>query len=775
MRILILEDNPVDADLSRRAIADAFEDCIIEIAPTIKKARELLEDERPFQLALLDMNLPDGNGLELLTEIRKSELKVAVVVFTATGNEEVAVAALKAGANDYIAKRPGYTEQLPIVIQSVLESYNQQVQQQNEAIGVLYIEHNSMDVDLTKRHLKNYAPNIELEITSSAEAALKLISVEKDIHPLNYKYKVILMDYRLQGMSALDFIKIIRQEIKVDIPIIIVTGQGDEAIATQALKLGATEYITKSDNYLFRLPSLIQSAYQQCELKHKQAELAESEAKYRLIAENAGDVIFTLDLNLNYTYVSPAIMTLRGFSPEEAMKQKIEEVLTPESYQKAIKLISEILHIDHKLSNKPIQKRLIELEMIRKDQTTVWTEVLASLIIDENNNPVGILGVTRDISKRKAALDELRKLSRAVEQSPVSILITDPNGTIEYVNPSFSEITGYTSAEIIGKNPRILKSGDTSDEAYKILWDTIASGNTWRGEFRNLKKNGEHFFESASISPIKDKNGHITHYLAVKEDITIRKLAEEQISKLNENLELKVLERTAQLQAANKEMEAFSYSVSHDLRSPLRAISGFATILTEDYNNTIDAEGKRLLNLITTNAKNMSQLIDDLLAFSRLGRKDTNFDTIDMNALVRETYDSLVTENERPLINFTLQDLPVVFGDVSMLKQVWINLISNAIKFSSHKTDRTIEIGCTTEPQSLVFYIKDNGAGFDMSYSAKLFGVFQRLHSAKEFEGTGIGLALVKQIINRHKGQIWAEGSPGKGATFFFSLPVNPD
>lgn len=511
-----------------------------------------------------------------------------------------------------------------------------------------------------------------------------------------------------------------------------------------------------------RIGSLFKKYIQQkYDLELAKQNIVESEVKYRTMFANNPQPMWIYDLQtLKFLEVNDAAVHHYGYSREEFLSMTLKDIRPEEDVEALLENI--------KQSEKTYDPGG-EWRHLKKNGEIMLVEIVSHSL--EYNARKARHIMVNDITKRKQAENELQKLSQAVEQSPVSIIITDLTGNIEYTNPKFSEITGYTSTEVKGRKPNILKSGKTSAAEYKLLWETISSGNTWRGEFSNMKKNGEHFFESASISPIKDSKGKITHYLAVKEDITKRKIVEEQISRLNENLEQKIQERTFQLQLANKEMKAFSYSVSHDLRSPLRAIAGFASILVEDYDKTLDVEGKRLLNLIAENAKKMGQLIDDLLAFSRLGSKDMNVDKIDMSDLIQKVYDEIVTEHERALINFDIQTLPVVYGDYSMLKQVWINLTSNAIKFTSQKTERTIKIGCFSEPKRFVFYIKDNGAGFDMTYSVKLFGVFQRLHSTKEFEGTGIGLALVKQIINRHKGQIWAESSPNQGATFFFSLP----
>jgi len=249
------------------------------------------------------------------------------------------------------------------------------------------------------------------------------------------------------------------------------------------------------------------------------------------------------------------------------------------------------------------------------------------------------------------------------------------------------------------------------------------------------------------------------------------KKAEAEIRKFNEELEQKVIDRTEQLEAVNKELGSFSYSVSHDLRAPIRAINGYARILEDDYAGKFDEDGTVALNAIIRNSKKMGQLIDDLLAFSKLGRKEVTVSNINMKVLVKSVKDDLLFDDKENKTEFKIDTLPPAKGDQSLIKQVWINLISNAIKYSKNKAGATVEIGASEKGNEIVYYVKDNGAGFDMQYYDKLFGVFQRLHSQEEFEGTGIGLAIVQKIVSRHKGSVWAESILDKGATFYFSLP----
>lgn len=374
--------------------------------------------------------------------------------------------------------------------------------------------------------------------------------------------------------------------------------------------------------------------------------------------------------------------------------------------------------------------------------------------------------LTVEIAERKRIEEDMRKLFNAVEQSSCSVVITDIKGNIEYVNPKFSRVTGYALAEVIRQNPRILKSGEKPSEEYKRLWDTITSGGEWQGEFHNRKKNGEFYWEYASISPVRNAEGVITHFVAIKEDITEHKRADDELREHRDRLE----SLASQLTVSNKELEAFCYSVSHDLRAPLRSINGFSRALMEEYSDKLNSQGKNYLHRVIGASKFMGQLIDDLLNLSRITRSDMHRKRFDMSALADAIATKLKESEPERQVEFVITKGLLVDGDHHLMRIALGNLLSNALKFTGKRPRARVEFGATEHSGRPAYFVRDNGAGFDMNFANKLFGAFQRLHSTTEFEGTGIGLATVQRIIHRHGGRIWAEGAVDQGATFYFTI-----
>lgn len=374
----------------------------------------------------------------------------------------------------------------------------------------------------------------------------------------------------------------------------------------------------------------------------------------------------------------------------------------------------------------------------------------------------------RRVVERTAALNKsLQEINDLYNNAPCGYHSLDKDGVIVRINDTELKWIGYERDGVVDK----LKFPD-------IL--TPKSLDSFHVNFPKFKERGwvkdlelEVICNDGTILPviinstaIRDADGNYLMSRSTLFDMTYRKRIEKELEKLNRSLSL----RTSELETVNKELEAFSYSVSHDLKAPLRSVDGFAKMLEEDYSGKFDDEGRRLLKVIRDSAKEMGQLISDLLEFSRMTRKDIHKTNIDMNELVREVYSHFENDLKGRDVSLDAGSLPEIYGDPAMIREVLVNLLSNALKFTRPKKVAVIKIEATSEGDDIVFTTSDNGVGFDMSYKDKLFCVFQRLHSVAEFEGTGIGLALVQRIIQRHGGKVWAESEPGKGSRFSFSI-----
>lgn len=348
-----------------------------------------------------------------------------------------------------------------------------------------------------------------------------------------------------------------------------------------------------------------------------------------------------------------------------------------------------------------------------------------------------------------------------------TIFVRDMNDVITYWNRGAEELYGWPAAEAVGKSSRDLLRTILPKTMDDVGAEFLQTGR-WEGEVRHVKADGSEVVVSSRWSLRRDEANQPAAVLETNNDITDRKRREEQIRGLNQELS----KRSMALEASNKELEAFAYSVSHDLRAPLRHMVGFAELLQKSSSSRLDDKGQRYMRIILDSAKRMGTLIDDLLAFSRIGRTETQKAPVNLDLLVKEALNEVQLETNGRNIAWKIDKLPVCYGDRAMLRLVLVNLLSNAVKFTRPQSKPEIEVGCADgSTDELVVFVRDNGAGFDMKYVDKLFGVFQRLHHADAFEGTGIGLATVQRIIHRHGGKVRAEGVIDRGATFYFSVP----
>jgi len=420
--------------------------------------------------------------------------------------------------------------------------------------------------------------------------------------------------------------------------------------------------------------------------------------------------------------------------------------------------------------NNLAQNRLTQAA--QRDQSTLATFAVLTLLMVALLT-FGYSRIHRNLVARRRAEEQLqheRALLRAViDTLPDYIYVKDKNLRLVLANQAHTELVGAKTPEaIIGKSDAELFPGAFVGQYVADEQAILQSGTPLvNHEEPTASAAGEAKIVLTTKMPIRNIAGEIVQIVGISHDITARKKAEEEIKLLNQSLQL----QTTKLEATNKELEAFSYSVSHDLRAPLRAVDGFSRILMDDYSATLTPEAIRYLDKIRTNARHMGTLIDDLLRFSRLSRQSIVKQKIRPADLVHQVLEEdLRGDRENRQVEITVGDMPVCEADPLLLRQVYVNLLSNALKFTCNCDQAKIEVGATRENGDVVYFVKDNGAGFDQQYAHKLFGVFQRLHRAEDFAGTGVGLAIVQRVIVRHGGRIWAEGVVNEGAAFYFTL-----
>lgn len=508
--------------------------------------------------------------------------------------------------------------------------------------------------------------------------------------------------------------------------------------------------------------------------KEAEEKLAASEIRFRSIIENSSDVISIMDENFLVIYRSPSAEKVLGWTDDDMKGVNGTKNIHPEDLAYAKGVLNEVMA-------NPGKSVYCTFRFLHKQGHFVWVEGLLVNLL-HNKNIKAIVFNYRDITQRIQTEEQIKKLNETLElkviertnelESTIKSLRESENKFEKVfqsnaagisivnlstrlfvdVNKAFEKITGYSASEVIGKNTDQLKLVDNMEIREYIRKELSTVGSVKDLEVSVLHKSGT-TIEVLTAAEIF-KFGEDYYVLNIIYDITERKRIEEQ------------------LLIINKELEAFTYSVSHDLRAPLRAVNGYAQILSEDYDKKLDEDGKRILEIIKYNATKMGVLIDDLLTFSRLGRKEIQKNVIDLNTLVEGVIIE-ISKTTKHHAHINIRKLHKIKGDYALLNQAVINLIGNAIKYSSHKKEPVIEIFSEQNANETVFTVKDNGAGFDMRYVDKLFGVFQRLHSDEEFEGTGVGLAIVQRVIAKHGGRVYAEGKIDEGALFQFTLPEN--
>ncbi|MDB5273587.1 MAG: arcB [Chitinophagaceae bacterium] len=570
---------------------------------------------------------------------------------------------------------------------------------------------------------------------------------------LNNEIDLIILDVQMPEMDGFEVANILKSNKRTkDIPIIFASAEKKELQSQmKGYEEGAIDYLFKPldpDIVKAKVSVFLKIQLQKKELIEKNNSLQKS----ALLINNSADIIGIIDAEtLKIEEMNQAFTNILGYSLKEIKDTAILFFLS-----NADRIMVK------QLSGKTNDQLSFETHIYCKDRSLKWLQW--KVVVKESKWYIN----ARDITELKQVEKIRNYLATVVKQSNDAIYIHDHEGQIISWNEGAEKMYGYTETEALKMKIWNIIPEYMQPETGQLVHQIIHGEKIHDHETKRITKHGKLLDVLFSAAVIDDSIEEQQSIAITEQDITQQKIADEHIKQLNTDLQNNVV----QLELSNKEMESFSYSVSHDLRAPLRALSGYSAMIEDGYEHVLDAEAKRLLDHIKSNAKKMGILIDDLLAFSRMGKTEVRKSHIDMAEMVKYILQDMNTT--KPInVDVKLNTILPAYGDRSLLNQVWVNLISNAIKYSSKNQNPVIEIQSIPSDEEVTYSVKDNGVGFDMKYADKLFGVFQRLHSNTDFEGTGVGLAIVHRIITKHGGKIWAEAKQNEGATFYFTLQAS--
>lgn len=497
-------------------------------------------------------------------------------------------------------------------------------------------------------------------------------------------------------------------------------------------------------------------------VENRTKELQRADKVFKTLIETSNDGLHLLSSDMQVFYSSPGAERIHGFSKDELLNSGLLKMIAADS----IEVFNQNLLQSHLEPEHPF---ILDMEIRHRNGKKVWVKTTIKNMLEDPEIKAVVVSFS-DITEQKISQELTRRSERIYRQMASSIpeaalVLVDQQRKIVLISGRILNVLGIPATEVEGKKVEDFLTGNFNT----ILqhFQNAFSGVTAKDDFFFMGRNYILHFV-----PFPDESGNIEHVMMLAVDVTVLKSSLDEVERLNTGLELKVIERTRRLEETVQELEAFSYSVSHDLRGPLRAINGYTQILLEDYANSMHEDGKVYLNNIIYYSARMGDLIDDLLDFSRVGKKEMNITRVDLNHMFEQVWNNLSIEG-KDKVDFRLSQLPVVYADFNLLSYVVGNLLSNAVKYSSRNPQPLVVVRSVNTDNGQAISVKDNGVGFDMKYYNKLFGVFNRLHDEGEFAGTGVGLAIVHRIVSRHNGWVWGYGEPDNGAEFFFTLGIH--
>ncbi|MBC8319345.1 MAG: response regulator [Bacteroidetes bacterium] len=791
-KALLLEDNPSDANLVSWEIKNRWPDIELTVVSRLKEAKKLMQGSTIFDVAIFDLKLPDGNGMDLLSELRAHNCQTPIIILTGQGSEEIALAALKTGANDYISKKPGFHKQIPDQIEYTIKY----TLAHSNHLSVMYVEHNQGDIDLTRHYLKKYAPHIHLTIVTTGEKALELLFKNNGT---SCDYDVLLLDYRLVGLNALELTKYIRVESKLSVAIVIVTGQGDEETAVEALKIGADDYIVKHDNYLLRLPSVLSSAYHRCELKRKNEALTLSETKFRVLYNNSPDMYVSVSPDdATILLCNDTLLNNTGYTREEIIGSQIFNLYTDECIDDVKKTFQEFVEKGEVNDKELIIKRKdgslidvsLKVDAVRNDKGEILYSISSWRDITDRKRTEKIQKVLYNISNAAIITDNLEQLIGMIQEE-LGTIIDATNFYIALYDPQ----TDMFSLPLIVDEMENLSSFPAANKFSNYIIQTQKSLLANKAKVQEMVAAGyvKIFGPASEIwlgVPLKF-GGKVTGVLVVQSYTDENAYNESDMKMLefvSDQISLSIHRKKAQdelREALHKATEsdrlktAFLQNISHEIRTPMNGIFGFTSLLKDP--TLTGEEQESYIDIIMISGNRMLSTVNDLMDISMLetGQVKVNISTINVNDELKNLYDFFKPEVEGKGMKFNYST-PLLSKDIAIntdqqkLTGILTNLIKNAIKYSH---EGSIDFGYEKKGTHLEFYVKDTGIGIPKDRQVAIFDRFVQadIEEVKVYEGSGLGLSISLAYAEMLGGNIRVESVENEGSQFYFTIPYISD
>jgi PAS domain S-box-containing protein len=801
--ILVVEDSATQA-AQIKYLLEIYQFKVI-VTQNGRQALVWLSKHKP-SLVISDILMPEMNGFELCERIKSDERTedIPVILLTSLSDPDEVIEGLSCGADSFITKPYNNEYLISNIEQTLTEKATPESKRDTKGIEINYSGKKRLIRTRTQKVIKLLLNIYQGAIHQNNE----LIQTRDELRLLNERLEDLVEERtRADELIIANKELAFQNEEKQKRADELIIANKELAFQNEEKQKRANELITANKELVFqnrekekradeliiankelafqneekqkRADELIiankELAFQNEEKEKRANELITANERIREINEYLENLlnymnapIIVWDTQYKITRFNRAFESITGRIEKDMVGKSLKILFPVANRDSTMDLIKKTLTGD--------RLKVVEIDILHIDgsvQTLLWNS--ANIMSPDGKTPVATIAQGLNITQRKQAEEALKiskeRLLFATEGANIGIwnwnIVTDELIWSDQCKALFGVPPDETMSYQRFSDALHPDDRERTDKAVK---DTLDNHKDFDIEYRSLWPDESIHWLAAKGRGFYDATGKAVRLEGIVMDIAESKREEEEIRKLNAELEDRVAIRTSQLEATNKELEAFSYSVSHDLRAPLRHVSGYVDLLNKHFLSDLPEKGQHYLNSVADSVRMMGVLIDDLLQFSRTGRLEMHQSDFDMNEIVKETIDSLCKDNPDRKIEWVVRKLVSVYGDEAMLRLVWMNLLSNAVKFTRTRKKARIEIGVREENKELVFFVRDNGIGFDMQYAQKLFGVFQRLHPTEEFEGTGIGLANVHRIVLRHGGRTWAEAEPDKGAVFYFSI-----